>query len=133
MRFDLPAPRAGRAIGLTPLIDVVFILLLFFLLASHFHQWRALQLDTASAELDAERSAADEPPALLVRVHADGGVDINGEPLAPAQLPAALADWRDRRPELAVVVAAGADVRLQALVGVMDAVVAAGVATVRLQ
>jgi len=133
MRLDLPAPRAGRGIGLTPLIDVVFILLLFFLLASHFHQWRAFQLDTTPVSRSDGETAADEPPALLLRVHVDGALDINGEALHPAQLADVIAEYRARRPTVAVVVAPAGNVRLQALVEVMDAVVAAGIETVRLQ
>jgi biopolymer transport protein ExbD len=133
MRLDLPAPRAGRGIGLTPLIDVVFILLLFFLLASQFHQWRALHLDTAPVTLADGGPAADEPPALLLRVHVDGALDINGEALQPAQLADVIAEYRALRPAVAVVVAPAGNVRLQALVEVMDAVVAAGIETVRLQ
>lgn len=133
MRLDLPAPRAGRGIGLTPLIDVVFILLLFFLLASHFHQWRAFQLDTAPVSRTDGETPADQTPALLLRVHADGALDINGEAVAPARLAEVIAEYRGRRPAIAVVVAPAADVPLQALVEVMDAVVAAGIDTLRLR
>lgn len=133
MRLDLPAPPAPRGIGLTPLIDVVFILLLFFLLASHFHQWRAFHLDTAPVSRTDGEVAADEPPALLLRVQANGALDINGEAVAPGRLAEVIAGYRERRPAVAVVVAPAADVPLQALVGVMDAVVAAGIDTLRLQ
>ena len=125
MQLDLPRSRAGRGIGLTPLIDVVFILLLFFLLASHFNQWRALGLDTATANTSARDDT--QPPALLLRVHADGTLDINGEPLSLSQLKLTLEDYRARRPELSVVLEADVDVRLQPLVGVIDRVTAAGI------
>lgn len=36
-------------ISLTPLIDVVFILLIFFMLASSFIEWRSIQLNVANA------------------------------------------------------------------------------------
>ncbi|WP_020683874.1 ExbD/TolR family protein [Marinobacterium rhizophilum] len=44
MRLELATPARRRAISLTPLIDVVFILLLFFMLSSTFTQWRQLDL-----------------------------------------------------------------------------------------
>lgn len=37
-----------RRISLTALIDVVFILLLFFMLSTSFSQWRTIQISTAS-------------------------------------------------------------------------------------
>jgi biopolymer transport protein ExbD len=43
MRFDAPAPHR-RLISLTPLIDVVFILLVFFMLASSLIKWQAVEM-----------------------------------------------------------------------------------------
>ncbi|MBO8087018.1 MAG: biopolymer transporter ExbD, partial [Marichromatium sp.] len=51
MRLDLARRVRRNPISLTPLIDVVFILLLFFMLASHFDQWRALALDARGAKV----------------------------------------------------------------------------------
>jgi biopolymer transport protein ExbD len=42
VKLDLPTPRRRSVISLTPLIDVVFILLLFFMLASNFSQERSV-------------------------------------------------------------------------------------------
>ena len=126
MQLDLPRSRAGRGISLTPLIDVVFILLLFFLLASHFDQWRALRLDTTSANVS-DRADDSQPPALLLRVHRDGRLDINGESLDSAQLVSSLEGYRARRPDVSVVIESDADVRLQHLVQVIDGVTAAGI------
>lgn len=42
MNLDLPTARRRTVISLTPLIDVVFILLLFFMLASNFSQERSV-------------------------------------------------------------------------------------------
>ncbi len=133
MQLDLPARRGGRAIGLTPLIDVVFILLLFFLLASHFHQWRVLQLDTAMAAVTETSADASQPPAVLLRVQVDGTLDINGTAVELAGLQAVLDQYRARRADLSVVIAPNSDVRLQALVNVIDAVAAAGIERVSLQ
>ncbi|BFM50422.1 biopolymer transporter ExbD [Marinomonas sp. THO17] len=42
MPLKLTQPRRKNAISLTPLIDVVFILLLFFMLTSSFVPWRTV-------------------------------------------------------------------------------------------
>ncbi len=49
---DLAITRRRSAISLTPLIDVVFILLLFFMLSSQFMQWRQVTLSSASHQGD---------------------------------------------------------------------------------
>lgn len=48
MRIATESSRTRRLISLTPLIDVVFILLVFFMLASNFTQWRHIPLHSAS-------------------------------------------------------------------------------------
>lgn len=131
MRLERTPARAGRAISLTPLIDVVFILLLFFLLASHFDQWGALQLDTG-ASLATNPSAA-EAQASLLRLHADGALELDGEALDPAHLGARLESLRAERPALAVVVQADAEVPLQDLVSLIDRLVALGIQEVSLR
>lgn len=125
MRLDLQAPGKRLRIGLTPLIDVVFILLLFFLVASQLDQWRALPLSTPTAAI--RDLAVDETPAMLIRVHADGRLDLNGVPLEPSRLVEALETQRIHHPDLMVVLQSDPDLELQALVSVMDGIKAAGV------
>ncbi|TVQ92882.1 MAG: biopolymer transporter ExbD [Chromatiaceae bacterium] len=129
MRLELPRRRSRRLVSLTPLIDVVFILLLFFLLASSFQRWQGLNLaGTGSA------GAADEPPpALLVRIQADGALDLNGEPVGLDELAATLRRQLGRRPDLAVIVEPAATVTLQPLVAVLEQLAAAGIPLLHLQ
>lgn len=129
MRLDLPARPPPRAISLTPLIDVVFILLLFFLLASQFQQWRTLTVNAPAAA----RQPVGEARAMLIRVHDDGSVDLNGDAVSQAELRAALGGHLVQDPELSVVVQPSADVALQPLVSVIDQIVAAGVTELSLQ
>jgi biopolymer transport protein ExbD len=55
--------RRAKPISLTALIDVVFILLMFFMLTSSFSQWQILDLNSASANDQAKKAA---PPVLVV-------------------------------------------------------------------
>lgn len=79
--MQLEAARRRRAgqVSLTPLIDVVFILLLFFLLSSTFVQWRELNMTAPGQADDAE------PQALLKvqLVSSQGDLLVAGEPYAP--------------------------------------------------
>ncbi|WP_019627285.1 biopolymer transporter ExbD [Thioalkalivibrio sp. ALJT] len=66
--LDTSRPRRRNLISLTPLIDVVFILLVFFMLASSFLEWRAVQLE-APAEAG---GAGSMEGAMLVEIRPDG-------------------------------------------------------------
>ena len=47
--MQLASSKSKIRINLTPLIDVVFILLIFFMLVSSFSQWRELPLELSTA------------------------------------------------------------------------------------
>jgi biopolymer transport protein ExbD len=71
--------------SLTPMIDVVFLLLIFFMLAARF----GLE---GSIELTAGRSGAEyRGPPRLVEVFPDA-LSLNGVPMTAEQLAASLAD-----------------------------------------
>ena len=72
------APRRRRSISLTALIDVVFILLMFFMLTSTFSQWQGLSLTSASAD---SHAATSEPQ--LVLIYADGRLRVLHDSLSP--------------------------------------------------
>jgi len=96
--MKLPAePHVGTRIGLTPLIDVVFLLLVFFMLASTFLKFNDLPLTAGGA------GAASLEETVIVRVRADGALDVNGDPVSAAELPARLNAWAERGIKRAVV------------------------------
>lgn len=66
MLLDLEKPRRRNAISLTPLIDVVFILLLFFMLTSQFIQQRRVDLPVPTA------GTADDAEVLNIQLAANG-------------------------------------------------------------
>ena len=71
--IGLAPPRPRRRPGLTPLIDVVFLLLVFFMLASRFGVEGTLPLAASGV------TGAWEGPPRLVTVRA-GDVLVNGVP-----------------------------------------------------
>jgi len=74
-----PLPlRSGRKISLTALIDVVFILLMFFMLTSTFSHWQSLPLSSASGSVS---SSSPDPAVILL--YPDGSVRLLTEDVSP--------------------------------------------------
>jgi biopolymer transport protein ExbD len=120
MRFDSPAPRR-RLVSLTPLIDVVFILLVFFMLASSLVKWQ-------SVEMGAPASATAGTPVVgswLVRVQPEG-LDLNAEAIAAAELAGRVSARIGEDPAQRILVQPAPGVSIQRLVDVLDLLREAG-------
>lgn len=116
MRLNAVSRPRRRLVSLTPLIDVVFILLLFFMLASNFQQWRMLSLNAPGQTA----SKPSDHPALSLQIHTDGRLNLAGQELSLSQLTIALQPYLSRYPEQVVVLRPMAEVDLQTLVTVLD-------------
>lgn len=115
--------RKGR-IELVPMIDVMFFLLVFFLIVTlHMIPDRglALALPTSSTTAPLQR------PQVLVNVRADGSISVEGTPLDLAGLRALLAA---KGATTDVTIAAARDVPFQSFLAVMDACRASGVTSI---
>lgn len=126
-RLASKRPRKRHLISLTPLIDVVFILLVFFMLASSFLNWRAI-------ELDAPRRAgasAGMTGAMLVEVRS-GGTRLAGQSIAMDELVARLNERLNSDPEQRVLVKPAEGVALQRAIDVLDRLEETGVSNLSL-
>jgi biopolymer transport protein ExbD len=112
--------RPPLRISLTPLIDVVFILLVFFMLASNFQDWRAIPLQSSGRGAGGEMRGA-----LLVEVTAQGP-RLAGEALPMPDLIDRLRARRAEDPDAALLILPRAGVDTGALVGVLDRLEASG-------
>ncbi|MFC3614182.1 ExbD/TolR family protein [Lutimaribacter marinistellae] len=116
MEFTPPA-RPRRRPSLTPMIDVVFLLLVFFMLASRFGTEAMMPLPLAASGGDGYSG-----PPRLVDI-APESVALNGRPVA--DLPAALAPLMTAPDDMVILRGRdGAD--LQRVVDVAETLRAAG-------
>lgn len=122
-----PSSRRRTLVSLTPLIDVVFILLLFFMLASSLTDLRAISLD---APVSGSGIASIEG-GLLVDVRLDG-VRLAGRYIGLNDLIDTIHQRQARTPELRVLVRPARGVSLQDTVRVLDALTVAGIDRVAL-
>ena len=110
--------RLAATVELAPLIDIVFLLLIFFMVSATFIRRNELQIDLPEAR--AELPAAGSPVAITV--HRDGAYAVNGRPAAAgAALVQALALARGEREAPHAVIAADALAPHQAVVGALQA------------
>ncbi|MEX2454021.1 MAG: biopolymer transporter ExbD [Rhodospirillaceae bacterium] len=119
--------RRRRTISLTPLIDVVFILIVFFMLASSFFDWRSLTLD---APVQSSGGSAMEG-AMLVELRPDG-LRLSGEDVTADRLIALVAARLAKTPGQRVLVKPATGVSVQQVVGVVDRLAEAGVSNMSL-
>jgi biopolymer transport protein ExbD len=119
-------PRRRVAVSLTPLIDVVFILLVFFMLASSFLDWRTLRLDAAQAG-----GGAALEGAVLVGVSASG-LSFAGRPIETAALRDRIAALMAEDPARRVALRPASGTPMQATVDALDLLAAAGARAVAL-
>ena len=120
--------RRRPLISLTPLIDVVFILLVFFMLASSFLDWRAIDLNAPAQA--AARNASSEG-ALLVEVRPDG-VRLAAERVSLDALAQRVAARLVAKPAQRVLIKPSEGVPLQSTVEVLDRLKEAGAINVSL-
>ena len=75
MRLAVNKPQRHKLISLTPLIDVIFILLLFFMLTTQFQRQQATTLQTGS--LSAGAATLVDETAMRLFVQSDKQVQVN--------------------------------------------------------
>lgn len=123
MRIEASGRRKRGLVSLTPLIDVVFILLFFFMLATSYKHWRAVELRLAVA---APVPAAARSVALEVRVLPDGSLLSDGERVTLPELRTRVVQQLQIQPGRVLLLDASPEVELQRIVSLMDVLHAAG-------
>lgn len=114
-----PPRRRSLGIQLTPMVDVVFNVMTFFIIFTVFRGSEAaigLRLPKA---VTAEQHAATP---LVVTVQEAGGFFVNGYRLDRSAFEAELARTLGRKPEQTVIIKADRSVRYERLVEALDAV-----------
>ena len=110
-------------IQMTPLIDMVFILLMFFIVTDSFVSETGLDIQRPQAS----SSEALPPETIPVTLDAAGRITIDGRKASLFSIRAFLERRLRSRPGLAVVMVADKAVSIDRVVRVMDEVRAAGI------
>lgn len=122
--MELRKQRKRKLIlNLTSLIDVLFLLLIFFMISTTFLSQPAINLQLPSAQ---NAQAVRQTP-IVVHINENGRVYLNDEPMELPLLGAALAQRLANVAEKAVVLKADSRVSHGTVVHVLDMIKGAGV------
>jgi biopolymer transport protein ExbD len=127
MRFDPPRPKSDDE-RILPLINVVFLLLIFFMLAGRLAA-------TDPFQVEPPRSAAEGPAAAqeaVVLLGADGRLALDGEVLDPPSLERAVAQRLEQEPGTTIRLKADGGAEATEVVAIMELLRDAGVERLKL-
>lgn len=111
---DLPT------LNLTPMIDVVFLLIIFFMTASKFAEVEA-DIDLQLPEVAAAAPMTSAPKQRTVTVSKDGDVQLDGATVSLSQLTSTLTSARAEYPQLSVVIRGDAACAFQHVAAALSA------------
>ena len=121
-RRHLP-PEEETALDMTPMLDIVFIMLIFFIVTTSFVKESGVTVTTPSAE-----SATAVPGAnIFIAITAEEEVWIDRRPVDPRSVRAIVARLHADNPEGSVIIQSDQEAPTRMLVEVMDQVRLAGV------
>lgn len=106
-------------VNITPLLDIVFILLIFFIVTATFLREKGIDVRTPEDSEDEPNTVP--PPALLLAVQQDGFVRVNNvRVIDPASVKPVVQEFIAREPQGVVLVSASPESESGVAVEVMD-------------
>lgn len=119
----LPKTEEDNELDLTPMLDVVFILLIFFIVTTSFVKETGIDINRPSATT-AEKKAKGN---ILIAISANGDIWIDNREIDIRAVRANIQQLKAQYPQSSVIIQSDQDARTGKLVKVMDQVRLAGV------
>ncbi|MEL6245845.1 MAG: biopolymer transporter ExbD [Pseudomonadota bacterium] len=128
--------RAAKApveadVDLTPMLDVVFILLIFFIVTSTFVQERALGLEPPPPPPPPDVQI-EPKPSIIIYIDQDGLIRVNGRVSDAGAVRANIERLKAENPESAVIIQAHPEARNGLIVDIRDQAASAGIPNVNI-
>ena len=121
MKFSGRDRRRAKApaLALTSMLDVIFLLLCFFVTASVFSQWES-EISISLPSASSSETPSRLPGEVILNVARDGSVTVNAKKLTLNDLGERLRKVADFYPGQPVVIRADRETAYAALVDVID-------------
>lgn len=117
------------SVNLTPMIDVVFLLIIFFMVGTQFSESEK-NISISLPGVSSLSTMMAPPDRREIAVAADGTLSLDGDVLPHEQVTARLSAMRSEYPDLRVVVRADREAKYQYVVTAFGAANRAGVSDV---
>lgn len=117
--------RPRRLISLTPLIDVVFILLLFFMSASSYQKWHRLPLNSEHGG-QSQKHRSVNSKIMFIQLNKDSLV-IDGMLMNSVAFKHFITKKINASPDLKIVIQPDGNIVLQRMVNIIDQIYTAGI------
>ena len=118
----------GEEINLTPMLDVVFIMLIFFIVTATFIKEAGIQVDRP----DTVTADSQEDAAILIAISAKDEIWIDKQERDPRDVRGIIERLHAENPKGSIVIQADENSHNEVLVQVLEAAKAAGVTNVAL-
>jgi len=128
MQFSKPTSRSDNEIALLPLTNIVFLLMIFFLLIGRITQPSAFEVQPPTSNSQTPVSGR----ALRVEIAANGRIAVNGQRVAKSQLAATVRSQRSASSGGDVLLRADSKDSTKQVIQVMQVLHRAGVEKLRL-
>ena len=115
-------------INITPMLDIVFIMLIFFIVTTSFVKEKGLEVSRPSNAPPKEMKKTKGP--IVVKIDGNGNISMKGRMLERKAVQANLEREKAEKPDSSLIIAAHPDAETDALVTILDAAEAVGVASV---
>ena len=116
-------------INVTPLVDIMLVLLIIFMLTAHLIARQAIEIELPRAA----QSTALQPTTLAIALKADGELFLNDKPVTAAALRDAIKAAVARDPKTQAIIAGDKRVSHGRVVWVLDTVKALGITQFAIQ
>ncbi len=128
MRRRRDRRKSESEVNLTPMLDVVFIMLIFFIVTASFVKESGIEISRPGASTAVRKERGN----ILIAISANDQIWMNRRQLDPRALRANIERAHAENPQGAVIIQADEEAKTGLLVQVMDAARSAGVKSVSL-
>jgi len=117
-RQSVAGGSAEDDVNLTPMLDVVFILLIFFIVTAQFIKVPGIPI----VRPEVDNKASIKPLAILIAINKESEIYIDKKLVSPEEVGFTIKQMREDNPRGEVVVQADVDSSAETLVDVMETI-----------
>ena len=118
-------PEDEAEINITPMLDIVFIMLIFFIVTTSFVREKGL--DLSRPQQSEEQVKEEDQGPIVAKINSNSVITINDRVVEAAAIRANLERQRAQKPNSPLIIASHPDAETNALVQVLDAANVVGI------